>query len=63
MDPLCSASPGSSTAYENSSGNGDLDNAFKFGFYFGELRASTPGDGAADARRVCVSDGWPTRDS
>ena len=44
MDPLCSASPGSTTAYdhENSSGSGDLDSAFEFGLDFGELRASTP---------------------
>ena len=43
MDPLFSASPGSSTAcdHENSSG-GDLDSAFEFGLDFGELRASTP---------------------
>ena len=42
MDPLCSTSPGSSTAYENSSGSGDLDSAFEFGLDFNELRASTP---------------------
>ena len=44
MDPLCSGSPGSSTAYdhENSSGSGDLDSAFEFGLDFGDLRASTP---------------------
>ena len=44
MDPLFSASPGS-TAYdhENSTGNvGDLESAFEFGLDFGELRASTP---------------------
>ena len=44
MNPLCSASPGSSTAYdhENSSGSGDLNSAFEFGLDFGELCASTP---------------------
>ena len=43
MDPLCSASPGSSTAYDHeNSGSGDLDSAFEFGLDFGELRASTP---------------------
>ena len=44
MDPLCSSSPGSSTAYdqENSTGNGELESAFEFGLDFGELRASTP---------------------
>ncbi|KAF8970368.1 hypothetical protein BDZ97DRAFT_1902071 [Flammula alnicola] len=45
MDPLFSASPGSSNAFDHENANdsgGDLESAFEFGLDFGELRASTP---------------------